>query len=127
MNLIHSPLHVPPKFKDLAESQYPDDLQKKERLAGHMVTYMDAIVGLSWTGYAADRWSFTLAGDGNFAGDSERNILLEGRVGFKISKLNNVWFGYRYSQIKLEPDVEGPKVVTDFRQHGPTIGWAFTF
>ena len=72
--------------------------------------YSDAIIGLSWTGYAGDRWSFTFAGDGNIAGDSDRNYLFEGRVGFKISKLNNVWFGYRYSQIKLTPDVDGPKV-----------------
>ena len=45
MNLIHGPLHVPPDLKGLAESRYPDDLAKNERLAGHMVTYMDAVVG----------------------------------------------------------------------------------
>ena len=90
-------------------------------------SYSDAIVGLSWTGHAGDRWSFTFNGDGNIAGDSDRNYFLEGRVGFRISPLNNVWFGYRYSQIKLTPEVDGPKVVTDFRQHGPTLGWAFTF
>jgi arylsulfatase A len=45
MNLIHGPLHVPPGLKELAESKYPDDLGKNERLAGHMTTYMDAIVG----------------------------------------------------------------------------------
>ncbi len=45
MNLIHGPLIVPPKHKALAESKFPDDLGKNERKAGHMVTYMDAIVG----------------------------------------------------------------------------------
>lgn len=89
--------------------------------------YSDAIIGLSWSRMLGERWRLTLAGDGNIAGDSDRNLLLEGRVGFRISDLNNVWFGYRYSQIKLTPDVDGPEVVTDFRQHGPTLGWAFTF
>ena len=45
MNLIHGPLIVPPEHKTLAESKYPDDLGKNERKAGHMATYMDAIVG----------------------------------------------------------------------------------
>ena len=45
MNLIHGPLVEPPGLKDLAESKYPDDLGPNERRAGHMITYMDAIVG----------------------------------------------------------------------------------
>ena len=45
MNLIHGPLVAPPGLKALAESKYPDDLGTNERKAGHMVTYMDAIVG----------------------------------------------------------------------------------
>jgi arylsulfatase A len=45
MNLIHGPFHEPPDLKELAESRFPDDLGKNERLAGHMITYMDAIVG----------------------------------------------------------------------------------
>lgn len=45
MNLIHGPLVAPPGLKALAESKYPDDLGPNERRAGHMITYMDAIVG----------------------------------------------------------------------------------
>ena len=45
MNLIHGPLVAPPGLQALAESEYPDDLGLNERKAGHMVTYMDAIVG----------------------------------------------------------------------------------
>ena len=45
MNLIHGPLVEPPGLKALAESNYPNDLGPNERKAGHMVTYMDAIVG----------------------------------------------------------------------------------
>ena len=45
MNLVHSPLVTPPSLKALAESKYPDDLGSNERRAGHMITYMDGIVG----------------------------------------------------------------------------------
>ena len=45
MNLIHGPLVSPPGLKALAESRYPDDLGEKEKVAGHMITYMDGIVG----------------------------------------------------------------------------------
>ena len=45
MNLIHGPLITPPGLKELAEKNYPADLRRNERLAGHMVTYMDGIVG----------------------------------------------------------------------------------
>lgn len=45
MNLVHSPLIVPPTLGDLAQSKYPDDLESDERKVGHMITYMDAIVG----------------------------------------------------------------------------------
>ena len=45
MNLIHGPLINPPGLKELAESKYPEGLGKNELKAGHMVTYMDGIVG----------------------------------------------------------------------------------
>ena len=45
MNLVHSPLVSPPGLKALAESNYPPDLGSEERKFGHMITYMDAIVG----------------------------------------------------------------------------------
>ena len=45
MNLIHGPLVTPPSLKALAESKYPENLGNNERRAGHMITYMDAIVG----------------------------------------------------------------------------------
>ena len=45
MNLVHGPLIEPPALKELAASKYPDDLGANERTIGHMITYMDAIVG----------------------------------------------------------------------------------
>jgi hypothetical protein len=90
-------------------------------------SYQDGILGLTWTWVFNERWSLVVSGDGNIAGDSDLNLFLESRVRFKISKLNSLWFGYRGSRIKLSPDTDGDRITTDFKQHGPTIGWAFTF
>ncbi len=45
MNLIHGPLVEPPTLKALGETKYPNDLGPNERKVGHMITYMDVIVG----------------------------------------------------------------------------------
>jgi hypothetical protein len=89
--------------------------------------YTDAILGASWTSPLSERWGLMLNADGNVAGDSDINLFLEARVQFRISQLNNLWFGYRGSRIKLTLPIEGGSITTDFKQHGPTIGWAFTF
>ncbi|MEM7391644.1 MAG: sulfatase-like hydrolase/transferase [Verrucomicrobiota bacterium] len=45
MALVHSPFIHPPKLQELAESKYTDDMDKQTRAYGHMITYMDQIVG----------------------------------------------------------------------------------
>ena len=45
MNLVHGPLVQPPDLAELATSRFPDDLEPDERKFGHMITYMDGIVG----------------------------------------------------------------------------------
>jgi len=45
MNLIHAPLITPPGDQTSAETRFPPDLGERERKAGQMVHYMDAIVG----------------------------------------------------------------------------------
>ncbi len=45
MNLVHTPLVTPPALGKLARERYPGDLGGDERRAGHMITYMDSIVG----------------------------------------------------------------------------------
>jgi len=90
-------------------------------------TYRDAILGVSWTRPLNEQWSVTVNADGNVAGDSDLNLFLEVRAQVRVSPLNNLWFGYRGSRIKLTPPTDGERITTDFKQHGPTIGWAFTF
>jgi arylsulfatase A len=45
MNLIHGPLITPPGDQKSAEARFPKDLGSRERKAGQMVHYMDAVVG----------------------------------------------------------------------------------
>lgn len=45
MALVHSPFIHPPKLKKLAYSKYTKDLDKQTMAFGHMITYMDYIVG----------------------------------------------------------------------------------
>ncbi|MCZ6675426.1 MAG: sulfatase-like hydrolase/transferase, partial [Verrucomicrobia bacterium] len=45
MNLIHGPMITPPGLEELAQRNYPNDLGENERKMGHMITYMDMIVG----------------------------------------------------------------------------------
>ena len=45
MALVHSPLIHPPRLEDLARRKFTDDLDKQTQAFGHMITYMDDIVG----------------------------------------------------------------------------------
>ena len=45
MALVHSPFINPPDLKKRAESNFTDDLDKQTRAFGHMITYMDQVVG----------------------------------------------------------------------------------
>ncbi len=45
MALVHSPFDDPPALRELAEKKYTDGMDKTARKFGHMVTYMDDIVG----------------------------------------------------------------------------------
>jgi len=45
MALVHSPFIHPPRLEKLARTKYTDDLDKQTVAFGHMITYMDDIVG----------------------------------------------------------------------------------
>jgi arylsulfatase A len=45
MALVHSPFEHPPKLEELARKKFTSDLDKKVVAWGHMITYMDDIVG----------------------------------------------------------------------------------
>ena len=45
MALVHSPFVHPPKLEKLARTNFRDDLDKQTIAFGHMITYMDHVVG----------------------------------------------------------------------------------
>jgi len=45
MALVHSPFVHPPRLEELARSKFTDDLPKSTVAFGHMITYMDDIIG----------------------------------------------------------------------------------
>lgn len=45
MALVHAPFDDPPALRELAEQKYTDDMEKTARKYGHMITYMDDIIG----------------------------------------------------------------------------------
>ena len=43
--LVHSPFVHPPRLEELARTKYTDDLSKQTVAFGHMITYMDDVIG----------------------------------------------------------------------------------
>ncbi|MEM9478871.1 MAG: sulfatase-like hydrolase/transferase [Verrucomicrobiota bacterium] len=46
MALVHSPFIVPPALKEKASANFHDGMDKTEKNFGHMITYMDMLVGM---------------------------------------------------------------------------------
>ena len=75
-----------------------------------------------WMG-RTNRHGINLYGDTALWGDSESTWLLEARYMYRVSKLNNVWAGWRHYEQKLED--EGTD--TTIAMSGPLVGWAFSW
>ena len=59
--------------------------------------------------------------------EDDRDFSTEFRALYRISSLNNFWFGYRYMNIGSDTVTDGIEYKVDMSQVGPTVGWAFTF
>ncbi|MEH6548775.1 MAG: hypothetical protein V7744_02220 [Pseudomonadales bacterium] len=87
----------------------------------------DLLFGLHFDHWFNDRWGLMLNADTAVAGDNDRDYSLELRALYRISKLNNIWIGYRYLNIGQDVSSENIDYQLDFTEKGPTLGWAFTF
>ena len=87
----------------------------------------DLLVGLNFDHWFDDRWGVMLNTDLGVIGDNDRDYSAELRALYRISDLNNIWFGYRYLNIGNDAQADGLKYKIDLSQAGPTFGWAFTF
>ncbi len=85
--------------------------------------FIDIIGGAEFTLWATPHWGVMLSGDVGFVGDTDQDINLDARGIYRINRLNNIWFGYRYFKVVTSVDDS----VIDLGMSGPTLGWAFTF
>jgi hypothetical protein len=87
----------------------------------------DYMIGVNIDHWHSDRWGFMLNADVAVAGDNDRDYSVEVRALYRISELNNLWFGWRYLDIGNDTIIDGENYEIDMIQTGPTLGWAFTF
>lgn len=91
----------------------------------------DWLVGATYRHWFSDDWGISAAFDTMIYGDSDRDVGFNVTAIYRFGELHNVWMGYRYLQIgndSIDDSVAGSiKTEIDFIQHGPQLGWAFTF
>jgi hypothetical protein len=87
----------------------------------------DLLFGINFDHWFTDRWGIMLNSDVGVVGDNDRDFTVEFRALYRISSLNNFWFGFRYLNIGGDTEVDGIEYSVDMSQVGPTLGWAFTF
>ena len=87
----------------------------------------DWLLGVNYSHWFVKRWGIMLNADVAVFGDNDRDFSLEFRALYRISDLNNFWFGYRYLNIGSDTETDGVKYSVDMSQLGPMVGWAFTF
>ena len=88
---------------------------------------LDLLFGINLDHWFTDRWGIMLNSDVGVIGDNDRDFSAEFRTLYRISELNNFWFGYRRLNIGSDTTTDGIEYKVDMSQVGPTFGWAFTF
>lgn len=87
----------------------------------------DLLFGINFDHWFTNRWGIMLNSDIGVLGDNDRDFSVEFRALYRISSLNNFWFGFRYLNIGNDTEMDGLEYKVDMSQAGPTLGWAFTF
>ena len=87
----------------------------------------DLLFGLNFNHWINQNWGLMLNADLGLAGDNDRDYSIDFRALYRMSDLNNFWFGFRYLQIGSDSTENDITYKVDMTQVGPTVGWAFTF
>ena len=87
----------------------------------------DWLVGATYRFWFTDDWGIAVAGDTMIYGDNDRDLGFSAQALYRFGGIHNVWIGYRYLQIGSDTITNGIETKSDFIQHGPQLGWAFTF
>ena len=125
VRLVTGIRHVHAKLNLGITTRLPPDQTEQVKVTDDNM--YDFLFGLSYSHWFNQRWGLMLNADVGLFGDNDRDFSAEFRALYRISDLNNVWFGVRYLQIGNDSTASGHLVKTDMTQAGPTVGWAFTF
>ncbi|WP_370978470.1 hypothetical protein [Agaribacterium sp. ZY112] len=87
----------------------------------------DWIFGFAADHWFNDDWGVTGGADIGLDGDNDQDFNGQAFAIYRISKLNNVWLGWRHLVIGNDIDNENSEAHVKFTQSGPAFGWAFTF
>jgi hypothetical protein len=98
----------------------------RERIVVTDENKFDLIFGINFNHWFNDKWGIMLNSDLRVAGDNDRDFSVDFRGLYRVSDLNNFWFGFRYLQIGSDTTQDDITYKVDMTQIGPTIGWAFT-
>jgi len=125
LRLVTGIRHVHAKLDlDIATKLPPDQSDKVRVTDDNMY---DFLFGLNYAHWFNSNWGLMLNADVGLFGDNDRDFSAEFRALYRISDLNNFWFGFRYLNIGNDSKESGHLVKVDMAQVGPTAGWAFTF
>ena len=119
--------HVHSKVRLDIRSSIGDTEIINERITVSDENSYDMLFGFSYDQWFGERWGLMINGDVGLFGDNDRNFSAEVRGIYRFGKLNNIWFGYRYLRIGNDTEEDGLSFELNTTQHGPMVGWAFTF
>ena len=87
----------------------------------------DLLIGINLDHWFTEKWGIMFNSDVGVVGDNDRDFSAEFRALLRLGSLNNFWFGYRFLNIGSDSTIDGVEYKVDMTQHGPMVGWAFTF
>jgi hypothetical protein len=127
VRLVTGVRHILAKLELDIYSTLGDTEVLNERITVNDTNQFDLVFGINFNHWINNKWGLMLNSDVGIAGDNDRDFSTEFRAMYRLSDLNNFWFGYRYLQIGSNVREDGIKYKVDMIQSGPTLGWAFTF
>ena len=71
----------------------------------------DLLFGINFDHWFTDRWGIMLNSDIGVLGDNDRDFSVDFRALYRISSLNNFWFGFRYLNIGSDTEMDGVEYV----------------
>ncbi len=109
-----------------AKARLDGPLESRQGKAGE--SWVDPVVGVLYNRALGSRWDLTgLAQVGGFGVGSDLTYVLTGSVAYQISARTSISLGYRYLDFDYEDGTGADRFLFDMKQHGPAVGFRFSF